>query len=70
MAEQRSLDFVVQEVFLQDIQDLNGVVSTKNTLRVLHLNIRSVSKHHKELDVMLQTIKKNQILFFVQRLGR
>lgn len=58
MDEQQSLEFMVQEEYIPNVKDLNRVVSTKKTLRVLHLNIRSASKHYKELDILLENINK------------
>lgn len=58
MAEQRSLDFVVQEKIVTNIQELNGVVSNSSLLRILHLNIRSASRHYKELDILLTTFER------------
>lgn len=50
--------FEGQDNFLHTVAEVNGVKTSQNNPRILHLNIRSISKNYKELDVLLETFDK------------
>lgn len=49
--------FQVPEEILGSVEELNNVVVNGKNIRILHLNIRSIAKNYRELDVLLETFQ-------------